>query len=197
MKRATLALSAALAGALLAAGCATDKVTLLENEDGHPTGAVAVLASDGRESLIDRPLTQARLRDGPTKGRALKKLNPGYSALLDSLPPAAKGFAITFQIDETKIPADQRSVLEQIRNELSTRPGAQIEVAGFTDSLGPEDLNDKISKDRAESVAQELRDFGFSIEPEDALGRGEFEARDKLGDEKGDATYRRVVVIVR
>ena len=195
--RTTLRLSAALAGALLAAGCATDKLTLLENEDGHPTGAVAVIASDGRESLIDRPLTQAKLRDGLTKGRALKKLKPGYYALLDSLPPSARAFVITFPIDETKIPSEQRTILEQIRNELSTRPGAQIEVAGFTDSLGPEELNDRISKDRADSVAQELRDFGFAIEPEDALGRGEFEARDKLGDEKGDETYRRVVVIVR
>ena len=197
MKRAALKLACALVGALLASGCATDKLTLLENEEGHPTGAVAVIASDGRESLIDQPLTQAKLRDGPTKGRVLKKLKPGYSALLDSLPPSAKGFAITFPIDVTKIPADQRSVLEQIRNELSTRPGAQIEVAGFTDSLGPEELNDKISKDRADSVAQELRDFGFAVAPEDALGRGEFEARDKLGDEKADETYRRVVVIVR
>ena len=197
MKRAALQLAGALAAALLANGCATDKLTLLENEEGHPTGAVAVIASDGRESLIDRPLTQAKLRDGPTKGRTLKKLKPGYTALLDSLPPSAKGFAITFPINETKIPSDQRSILEQIRNELSTRPGAQIEVAGFTDSLGPEELNDKVSKDRADSVAQELRDFGFVIDPEDALGRGEFEARDKLGDEKGDETYRRVVVIVR
>lgn len=197
MKRAALKLACALVGALLASGCATDKLTLLENEEGHPTGAVAVIASDGRESLIDQPLTQAKLRDGPTKGRVLKKLKPGYSALLDSLPPSAKGFAITFPIGVTKIPADQRSVLEQIRNELSTRPGAQIEVAGFTDSLGPEELNDKISKNRADSVAQELRDFGFAVAPEDSLGRGEFEARDKLGDEKADETYRRVVVIVR
>ena len=197
MKRTALELSGAFALALITSGCATDKLTLLENEEGHPTGAVAVIASDGRESLIDRPLTQAKLRDGPTKGRTLKKLKPGYSALLDSLPPSAKGFAITFPIDATKIPADQRDILEQIRNELSTRPGAQIEVAGFTDSLGPEELNDVVSKDRAESVAQELRDFGFTVGPEDVLGRGEFEAREKLGDEKGDATYRRVVVIVR
>lgn len=186
-----------LAAALLTSGCATDKVTLLENEEGHATGAVAVLASNGRESLIDQPLTQANLRDGPTKGRALKKLKPAYSALLGTLPPAAKGFAITFPINESKIPADQRGILDQIRTELSTRPGAQIEVAGFTDSLGPEELNDKISRDRAEAVAQELRELGFAVGPDDAVGRGESEAREKLGDDKADETYRRVVVIVR
>lgn len=193
MKRVALA----LAGALLATGCATDRVTLLENEDGNETGALAVLASDGRESVIDRPLTQAKLRDGPTKGRAVKAIKPAYSALLANLPPAAKGFVITFPVNQSRIPEEQRSILEQIRAELSIRPGAQIEVAGFTDSTGPEEGNNKISKDRAESVAQELRDFGFAIGADDAVGRGEFEARDKLGDDKADETYRRVVVIVR
>ena len=193
MKRAALA----LAGALLATGCATDRVTLLDNEDGNETGALAVLASDGRESVIDRPLTEAKLRDGPTKGRAVKQLKPAYSALLANLPPAAKPFVITFPLGLSKIPADQRGILEQIRNELSTRPGAQIEVAGFTDSTGPEELNEKISKERAEGVAQELREFGFEVGADDAVGRGESEARATLGDDKADESYRRVVVIVR
>ena len=197
MKRATLALSAALAGALLASGCATDKVTLVENEDGHPTGAVAVLASDGRESLIDRPLTQAKLRDGLTKGRAVKALKPAYAVLLANLPPAAKAFVITFPRDQSAIPVEQRSILEAIRNELSTRPGAQIEVAGFTDSTGSDELNDDISKKRAEAVAQELRGFGFVIDVGDAVGRGEDEAKKQLGDEVSSEAFRRVEIIVR
>ena len=197
MKRATLALSAALAGALLASGCATDKVTLLENEDGHPTGAVAVLASDGRESLIDQPLTQAKLRDGPTKGRAVKALKPAYAILLADLPPAAKAFVITFPPDQSAIPEEQRSILDAIRTELTTRPGAQIEVAGFTDSTGGDELNDDISKKRAEAVAQELRGFGFAIDADDAVGRGEDEAKKQLGDEVSSEAFRRVEIIVR
>lgn len=186
-----------LAVALLAGGCASDKVTLLENEDGNETGAVAVLSSDGKESVIDRPLTEARLRDGPTRGRAVKQIKPAYSALLNNLPPKAKGFVITFPLGQSKIPTEQRTILEEIRNELSIRPGAQIEVAGFTDSSGDDALNDRISRERAESVAQELRDYGFPVEPGDAVGRGEDEARSKLGDEKKDESYRRVVVLVR
>ena len=197
MIRATLKLYGVLAGALFASGCATDKVILLENEDDHPTGAVAVIASNGSESVIDRPLTQAKLRDGPTKGRALKKLKPKYGALLAGLPPSAKGFIITFPTGESTIPEDQRGVLQLIRNELANRPGAQIEVAGFTDSNGTEELNNTISKDRADIVAQELRNSGFAVGENDTVGRGEYEAREKLGDEVVDATYRRAIVIVR
>lgn len=183
--------------ALVTSGCASDKVTLLENEDGNETGAVAVLSSDGKESVIDRPLTEARLRDGPTRGRLVKQLKPAYGELLSNLPPKAKGFVITFPLGQSKIPTEQRTILEEIRTELSIRPGAQIEVAGFTDSSGDDALNDAISRERAEGVAQELREYGFPIEPSDVVGRGEDEAKSNLGDGMVDESYRRVVVFVR
>lgn len=192
MRRAALA----LAGALLA-GCATDRVTLLDNEPGSETGALAVLASDGRESVIDRPLTQAKLRDGPTQARAVRSLKPAYATLLANLPPAAKGFVITFPPGQSAIPVEQRGILEAIRTELSIRPGAQVEVAGFTDSTGDGASNDQVSRKRAESVAQELRDFGFKVDADDAVGRGEDEAKKQLGDEVASEAYRRVEIIVR
>ena len=187
----------ALAGALLVAGCATDRVTLLDNEDGNATGALAVLASDGRESVIDQPLTQAKLRDGPTRGRAIKAVKPAYATLLANLPPAARGFVITFPPNQSAIPVEQRSILEAIRTELSIRPGAQIEVAGFTDSTGDDALNDEVSRKRADAVAQELRESGFAVDPGDAVGRGEDEAKKQLGDGVASEAYRRVEVIVR
>ena len=189
--------SPALAAALLAGGCATDKVTLLDSEPGSDTGAVAVLAPDGRESLIDRPLTEAALRGGPTKAKAVKAIKPAYAQLLANLPPRAKAFVITFPLGQSRIPETQRSILEAIRNELAIRPGAQIEVAGFTDSSGSDSLNDSISLQRAAAVAAELREYGFPVAPGDAVGRGEDEAKARLGDEKMDESYRRVEVIVR
>ncbi|MFC4295896.1 OmpA family protein [Novosphingobium tardum] len=195
MRRALPASVLALAMAI--AGCATDKVTLLENEPGHDTGAVAVIGKGGRETVVDRVNAQASLGSGSSHVRGLKKLKPAYGTLLGSLPPSAKAFVITFPTGSSDIPADQRGVLEQIRNELSTRPGAQIEVAGFTDSTGGDAINDKISLDRAQEVAEQLRSFGFPVDREDAIGRGEDEARARLGDEVANEGYRRVEVIVR
>ena len=197
MKRVTLALSAALAGALLASGCATDRVTLLDNEDGAADFAIADITKPDRERVIDQPLTQAKLRDGLTKGRAVKALKPAYAILLADLPPAAKAFVITFPPDQTAIPVEQRSILDAIRTELANRPGAQIEVAGFTDSTGSDTKNDEISRDRAEAVAKELRGFGFVIDAGDAVGRGEDEAKKQLGDNVSSEAFRRVEIIVR
>lgn len=191
--------STAIGGALLLAGCATDKVTLLENEAGHETGAVAVIGRNGGETLVDKVNSQAGLRGGPTSVKALKQINPAYTALLTLLPPPLRTFHINFGTGETKIPQAQRGVIDEIRAELSRpeRKGAQIEVAGFTDSVGGDQRNDTVSKDRAEAVAQELRESGFSIDANDAVGRGEDDAKGKLGDEVNDETYRRVDVIIR
>lgn len=189
--------AAALAVALAVTACATDKLTLLENEPGHDTGAVAVIDKKGRETLVDQVNAQAALRNGPSKVRQLKELRPEYTSLIGSLPPQARAFVITFPVGSSDIPADQRAILEQIRTELSTRPGAQIEVAGFTDSTGSDTLNDKISLDRAQSVVGQLVGFGFPVDAEDAVGRGEDEARAKLGDEVANDGYRRVEVIIR
>lgn len=185
------------AASILLAGCATDQVILLPNEDGNPDGALAVLASDGNETVIDRPNTQATLRDGPTRLRAAGQLSSKYGALLETLPPSAKQFAITFPVSESRIFEGQRKILDLIRAELSVRPGAQIEVAGFTDSTGDDRSNDTLSKQRAETVARELRESGFQIDPDDAVGRGEYEAKAALGDNVSDESYRRVLVIVR
>lgn len=184
------------ASAVALAGCATDRVTLLDNEMGHPDGAVAVLSADG-ETVIDRPNTQASLGGGTPRTRSVDPNNPAFDALLDTLPPAATRFRITFPVNDARILSGQRAVLEQIRGELSRRPGAQIEVAGFTDSTGDDASNDALSKQRAEAVARELREYGFDIDPDDAVGRGEDEARSRLGDNVASEEYRRVYVIVR
>ena len=185
-----------LAGALLVAGCATDRVTLLDNEDGSAEFAVAEITDPAKECLVDRQLSEQKLGRG-CRPKPLAKIRDKDAALVSALPPKAREFVIKFPSGQSKIPDSQRGVLEQIRNELSIRPGAQIEVAGFTDSVDDDATNDRYSRQRAESVAQELRDLGFPVDPGDAVGRGEDEAKRQLGDNVPSEDYRRAVVIIR
>lgn len=187
---------AAALAALALAGCATDRVTLLDNEPGHDTGAVAVLSTKG-ETVLDQANSQAALRDGPTRVRRIEQVPAAYTTVLGDLPPGPRTFTFTFPVGEAQIPEDQRGKLEEVRKELQSRPGAQIEVAGFTDSTGQDDDNDALSRKRAEEVAEQLRGFGFQIDAGDAVGRGEREAKAKLGDGVESPEYRRVDVIVR
>ena len=189
----------ALSGAVALSGCASDKLTLLENEDGAETGAVAIIDEEtgADKALVDTKLTEAKLTSRP-KPRAVKELKPAYTELLGNLPRKAERFTILFGFDEKRIPEAQRGTLEQIRNAIAIRPGAQVEVVGFTDSMGLEDRNDKLSLERAQAVVGELREGGFPVELEDAVGRGERTAREKDGpDEYPNELFRKVEVVVR
>lgn len=183
--------------ALALAACATDRVTLLDNEGGQDTGALAVLAPDGRETVIDRANSEARLSSSSARVRSVSGPRPGQSELLGALPPAARAFTIPFKTNQSAIAEGQRAVLELIRAELAGRPGAQVEVAAFTDSVGSEDDNNRLSLDRARNVAVALRGYGFEIAEGDAIGRGEYEALKTVGDNQDRAEFRRVDVIVR
>ena len=186
-----------LAAALAVTACATDRVTLLDNEPGNETGSVAVLGADGSETVLERANSEAALRRGASRVRTVAAVRKADTAVLASLPPASKAFTIPYETNQSSIGEQQRAVLEMIRAELANRPGAQIEVAAFTDSVGSETDNYQLSLDRARNVAIELRGYGFEIAEGDAIGRGEYEALKAAGDDRDLAEYRRVDVIVR
>ena len=190
----------ALSGAIALGGCAGDMLTLAENEEGEATGAVAILdpATGEERAVVNTKLTEAKLTSRP-KPRAVKELKPAYSALLGDLPIKAKTFEIFFPLNVDSIPSDQLGVIELIREDLARRPpGAQIEVAGFTDTSGTELFNDDVSKKRALAVIAELNGLGLAVDPEDAVGRGErgaSEAGDP--DNRENPKFRKVEVVIR
>lgn len=185
--------------ALLAglAGCVTSRVTLLDKEDGGDTGAVAIVAPDGTETVIDQANSEAALRFGPTRVRVVRAIREGDKALFAFLPPPPMAFRIPYQTNQATIRLEQQAVLDQIRAQLKDRPGAQIEVAAFTDSIGSEEDNNRLSLERARNVAAELRRSGFPIADADAIGRGEYDAVRLVGDNRDLAEYRRVDVVIR
>jgi outer membrane protein OmpA-like peptidoglycan-associated protein len=192
------ALAAASVASLALAACATDRVTLLPNEDGHPDGAVAVIdEKQGREVVVDRPLTRASLGPGAGAPRPVRKLDPSTTALLGSLPPGAVGFILTFLPGTTTMTPDSRPTLDAIRQEIARRPGVEVQVTGHTDTMGSDAMNDRLSQERAESVVRFLIGEGFSPDILSAVGRGEREPLVPTGDEVSNEANRRVEVIVR
>jgi outer membrane protein OmpA-like peptidoglycan-associated protein len=192
--------SRAFGAALLAlslAGCATSRVTLLDNEAGHDTGSVAILRPDGSETVLASANSEAALGKGNARVKSVPAARPADTALLASLPPPARSFTIPYETNQSTIGTEQQAVLDQIRAELARRPGAQIEVAAFTDSVGSEADNYQLSLDRARNVASWLRGNGFAIDEGDAVGRGEFEALKAAGDNRDLPEFRRVDVIIR
>ncbi|WP_157083049.1 OmpA family protein [Novosphingobium lentum] len=178
-------------------GCAAPSALLLPGEDGHPTGALAVLDQKGGEQLLDTPLASARMsRGGATLGTAAK-VKPAYRQLMATLPPPARSFTLYFVEGTTTMVESSRPMLDQIRAEIARRPGAEVQVTGHTDTLGSDDDNDRLSRQRAGEIMSVLIAEGFPRDLLSAVGRGEREPAVDTGDGVRDARNRRVEVIVR
>ena len=188
------------AASLLLGGCATSSLVLLPDDDGRQ-GSLAVLEANGRpaEGMIDQGNSRTKLGDATPASRPLgdKGLKAQEAALLTSLPPPAKSFVLYFdQGTVTPTPASQ-AVLVELRAEIASRSGPQVEVTGHTDTVGSEDDNDRLSQQRAEEVLNWLSGQGFDRSLMSATGRGERELKEPTVDNFSNAAHRRVEVIVR
>ena len=186
----------ALAGALLASGCATDRVTLLDNEDGSPNFAVAEITNPGKECVVDRQLSEQKLGKG-CKPKPLDKLRERDAALVQGLPLKIFTKEFLFAPDVAELTPAQLSEIPQIQQAALDRNPAQIEIEGFTDSDGAEAANLELSRKRAQAVAEQLRAGGVPIENSDIIARGEFEALKNGPDETVNPAFRKVSISVR
>jgi outer membrane protein OmpA-like peptidoglycan-associated protein len=182
---------------LLLAACAAPTALLLPGEEGHPTGALAVLGKNGDEQVLDKPLLQARLAGPRATIRTIGSVPPADQQLIATLPPPSKSFTLYFVEDTTTIVPSSRAVLDQIRAEVAARPGAEVQVTGHTDTLGTEDYNDRLSLQRANEIVEFLVAQGFARDMLSAVGRGERDLAVATGQGVANAQNRRVEVIVR
>lgn len=191
--------SAAVAATLCLAGCAgAERVTLLPAAQERPVGAVAVLGPDGKDTVLDAAKSQATLRKGSARVRQLEEIDPAYVELINSLPRRIEPQVIRFATGGSQISSDQidqlKALLASLGPDLSIY---QIEIAGYTDSVGTEQDNARLSKRRAGEVAALLRKEGFEIAEEDVIGRGEYDAVRELGDSKESERFRAVTIKIR
>lgn len=191
----------ALTAMAFLAGCATDRVTLLDNEDNAKQFAVANITNPGCEREITTENSELRLH-GCAKPRTLAKPRPNDARLMTNLPPRVATSRLMFETGESGILPKHLAELDRLSREIADRKekgfDTQVEVLGFTDSEGSESRNLEISLARAHAVASQLRSRGFEIADLDIIGRGEFEAlANGRPDELANPDYRRVDVVVR
>ena len=80
---------------------------------------------------------------------------------------------ITFETNKSDVKTSFVDVLDSVAEVLKEYKSTMIEVAGHTDSTGTDSYNLLLSKDRAQSVSNQL--IGFGVEPVriDTVGYGE------------------------
>ncbi|MEQ9489525.1 MAG: OmpA family protein [Alphaproteobacteria bacterium] len=193
------ALAVALVLAVSLSACASDKIVLLPDAEGH-TGAVAVLSDDGQERAVITDAYQTASVSSSSVSSSTQDaaaVSAEYGELLDGLPPEPQSFLLYFIRGTSDLIESSESVLPSIFAEIDRRPGAQVQVTGHTDTVGTQADNDALSKNRARVIRDWLIGKGMDAELISAVGRGERELLIETADEISEPANRRVQIIVR
>lgn len=99
---------------------------------------------------------------------------------------------ITFEPGSSTIDTSARDTIDKIAELLKTCVDARVEIAGYTDSQGGEDLNARISQDRADAVRTSLVTRRIAPDRLVAKGYGEIDPIADNGTEDGREANRRI-----
>jgi outer membrane protein OmpA-like peptidoglycan-associated protein len=123
-------------------------------------------------------------------------------ARLAQVKEDARGIVITvsggmlFKTGSSNIMSSANSRLDEIARVLSEQNGRSITVEGHTDSRGSEELNQKLSQERAEAVRDYLVKEGVPADRVTAVGKGEGNPIASNDTTEGRAANRRVEIVV-
>ncbi len=141
---------------------------------------------------------QCRMKMQADLQRALESL-----AHLAQVKEEERGLVITlngsvlFATDKSELLPTAKDRLLQVALALSDlQPGQTITIEGHTDSMGTDEHNMKLSRDRAESVKNYLISQGVSTEKLKSVGFGEGRPITENQTPEGRANNRRVEIII-
>jgi len=99
---------------------------------------------------------------------------------------------ISFDVGRSDIKPNFRAVLDQFAAGLSNQPNTDVRIVGHTDNTGPDELNDRLSVQRAQSTRDYLTARGVRGQQVSVSGRGKREPIADNSSESGRARNRRV-----
>jgi lipid-binding SYLF domain-containing protein len=164
----------------------------------------ATLRPDGgeNEKLYGRKITNKEILESgvqtpPAARPFVATLDRYSSAALAENCIALGENAIHFATGQHAIPAGAERVLTEVANQLKANPAWNWEVSGYTDNVGDKDANEKLSEQRATSVANWLAAHGVDRSRLTVKGYGESNPVADNSTAEGRARNRRVELIHR
>lgn len=173
----------ALIGGLIGATTADDK----KLEKGLAGAAIGGLLGAAAGAQLDKQAAELR-RDLDTQG--VRIVNTG-NELIVTMPQD-----VLFAVDSAQLRPDLRDDLMVLAGSLNRYPDTRVEVIGHTDNTGEASYNQRLSEERADSVAYVLISGGVARNRVISYGRGEDEPIASNLSAEGRAQNRRVEFVI-
>lgn len=103
---------------------------------------------------------------------------------------------VSFDFNSAAINPGFKGTLDKVNDILARYTRTSVHVVGHTDNIGSEAYNQKLSEDRAKSVAWYMQDGGVAAQRISTEGRGEMQPRATNATEAGRQLNRRVEILI-
>lgn len=178
-------------------GCAGpgSYAVLLPSPDGS-VGQIAVQGPGGTQVL-----TQAMTGAGIDGGKPPFQVTPellarDFGPAMAARPALAEQFMLYFD-QGSQLTAESQALLQRVLERARARTSLDISVVGHTDTLGSADINENLARERATTMAEQLKQLGLQDAILTVESHGERNLLVKTPDDTAEPRNRRVEITLR
>ena len=187
---------APLAACALLAGCASDVIVVMPDSDGH-IGGVVVQTSDGKKVVLDKAYASDTPGDSKAGSTDAAHVQKDFAEVLAARPKEPGHHKLFFlNGSDTMTEESQKAFDNDVIADVNGRLAAEIVIIGYTDRVGSLEDNDRLSRERANTIKtllekkSDLR-AGMKISTD---GRGERDDTDPDGTANPKERYVDIIV---
>jgi outer membrane protein OmpA-like peptidoglycan-associated protein len=189
----------ALASILLLAGCPRQALfVVLPNAEGGGVGAITV--EDGKTvTTLDQPYATAEARAGSSAPVEESPGNIGviFRSAIAARPILPHHFRLYFILGSPELTPESQVAYRAVFDDVKQRSVYEVEVIGFTDTLGDLRYNQALSLQRAATIRDTLVRDGIARQAISIAGRGKHDLLVPTADQTPEPRNRRVEITVR
>ena len=189
----------ALASMVLLAGCPRQALfVVLPNAEGGGVGAITV--EDGKTATtLDQPYATAEARAGSTASTAENQENISviFRRAIAAQPILPQHIRLYFILGSDELTPESKLAYRAVFDDTKQRPVYEIEVIGFTDTVGDLPYNQALSLRRAAAIRDTLVRDGVDRRAISIVGRGKRDLLVPTADQTPEPRNRRVEITVR
>jgi outer membrane protein OmpA-like peptidoglycan-associated protein len=184
---------------ILLAGCPRQALfVVLPNAEGGGTGAITV--DDGKTvTALDQPYAAAESRAGSSAPveESRESIGAIFRRAIAAQPILPHHFRLYFILGSDELTPESKVAYRAVFDDIKQRPVYEIEVIGFTDTLGDLSYNQALSLTRAAATRGALVRDGLDRQAISIAGRGKRDLLVPTADQTAEPRNRRVEITVR
>lgn len=171
----------ALVVGLCLSGCQSVTTLILMPDESCKVGAITV-KTPGDIRVIDKAYNSVTTKEGTsllseTKALSEAQVIQEYAVLIKAQPAKPPSFILYFISGSTNLVKESLAIIPQVIDQINAQMPTEISIIGHTDTTGTDNINDKLSLERAKAVEKILKD---SIPSLNIVGMQSFGSKDLL-----------------